>query len=828
MTDRPAQSQAGSLRERRQALLARSDLRGRPFCHAYAAEADRWLADLCERAIGDRRRVALLAVGGYGRGELCPHSDLDLVLVHDGRSDVAALADAIWYPVWDEGVHLDHSVRRPKDVLSAAAADLRVALGLLDARLVWGDEGVASPLISAARAQWRRRLAASWLPALSEQMAERWARHGEVAFLLEPDVKEAQGGLRDAHALRAMATGAPDLARSADLQAVDVATGTLLAARVELHRAAGRALDRLVLQEQDQVAGALGYPDADALMAAVAAAGRTIAWTCTSTWRRRHRWEPPEPGGIGARARRRRRRAAGDGQATGQATGQAPGEVTGQAAGPATRRAARRAAGPVDEPGVLVIHGEVTVADGVDVGTDPSLPFRVAAVAAERSAPIAPEALRRLSAATSPSEPWPSETRQALVRLLAQGHRAVDALEALDHVGVVMRLIPEWQLVRNRPQRNAYHRFTVDRHLIEAAANAAAFAGRVSRPDLLLVGCLLHDIGKGMPGDHTDEGVRLVARVGRRMGFEEDDVSTLVTLCRLHLLLADTATRRDLEDPATIAATAKLVGDRETLLLLWALTEADGLATGPAAWGPWKAGLVAELVSRVESALAGEPVDAGPPVSLGERYGDLVAQVRAEGRPVVQVEPPRLVVAAPDRRGLLASVAGTLALHGLDVRGADVSTDAEVAVEVFVLDVTRARLPDAERLRADLNAVLAGDMDLPRRLEAKAQDYAGARRRSAPHPVEPSVTVDVEASASSTVVEVRAPDELGLLYRVTRALFDCGLDVVTARVSTVGDEVVDAFYVRDGAGSKVTEPALLERVEQSALDALTHSTRSTH
>jgi [protein-PII] uridylyltransferase len=783
-----AEGRAVSLRERRQPLLARSELKGRSFCHAYAAEADQWLVGLCEQATGDRRRVALLAVGGYGRGELCPHSDLDLVLVHDGRADISALADAIWYPVWDEGVHLDHSVRRPKDVLSAAAADLRVALGLLDARLVWGDAGVAGPLVAAAKDQWRKRLAATWLPALSEQMAERWARYGDVAFLLEPDLKEGHGGLRDAHALHAMATGAPDLARSADLRAVDEATGTLLSARVELHRAAGRALDRLVLQEQDQVAGALGYPDADGLMAAVATAGRTIAWICTDAWRRRHRWEPPEVGGIGGRSRRRRTKAAGG--------------------------------VPVDEPGLLVIDGEVAIATDFDVRTDPSLPLRVAAVAAERSAPIAPDALRRMASVAPPADPWPEGARLAFVRLLAQGHRAVDALEALDHEGLLVRLIPEWELVRNRPQRNAYHRFTVDRHLLEAAANAAGLTDRVSRPDLLLVGCLLHDIGKGIPGDHTDAGVALVARVARRMGFEEQDVTTLVTLCRLHLLLPDTATRRDLDDPATIDATAKVVGDRETLRLLWALTEADAFATGPAAWGPWKAGLVAELVSRVDSALAGQPHDAGSPVRPGERYGDLVAQVRTEGRPVVQVDPPKLVVAARDRRGLLASVAGTLALHGLDVRSADVSTEAGVAVEVFVLDVTRARLPDVVRLRRDLNAVLAGDLDLTRRLEAKAQAYAGARRPSAPHPVVPSVSIDVGASASSTVVEVRASDQIGLLYRVTRALFDCGLDVVTARVSTVGDEVVDAFYVRDGAGSKVTERALLERVERAALEAL--------
>ena len=778
----------GSLRERREALLARADLQGRSFCQAYAAEADRWLGRLCEQATGDPRRVALLAVGGYGRRELCPHSDLDLVLVHDGRGDVSSLADAIWYPVWDEGVHLDHSVRRPKDVLAAAADDLRVALGLLDARLVWGDPQVAGPLVAAAKAQWRRRLPGTWLPALRAQMAERRARHGDVAFLLEPDLKEAHGGLRDANVLHAIRDAAPDLGRVTDLRAVEEAVGVLVSVRVELHRVAGRALDRLVLQEQDPVAASLRFPDADALMAAVAAAGRRIAWACNDTWRRRRRWEPPRLRGRGVRAGRRPRRPAAS-------------ELT-------------------EAPGVLVVDGEVTIGVGSVVRTDPSLLLRVAAVAAERSAPIASDALRRLSDEAPPLDPWPEEARRAFVRLLAQGHRAVDVLEALDHHGLLARLVPEWELVRNRPQRNAYHRFTVDRHLLEAGANAAALTGRVSRPDLLLVGCFLHDIGKGSAGDHSEAGAALVERVARRMGFDEADVVALVTLCRLHLLLADTATRRDLEDPATVGATAKLVGDRETLHLLWALTEADALATGPAAWGPWKAELVAELVARVDRSLGGVPIGAGPPVTTSERYRELVAEVRAGGRPVVRMDPPKLVVAARDRRGLLASVAGTLALHGLDVRSADVSTDAGVAVEVFVLEVAANRSPDVERLRADLGAVLTGDLDLSGRLERKAQAYAGARRPSAPHPVVPSVSIDVEASASSTVVEVRASDEIGLLYRVTRALFACGLDVVSARVSTVGDAVVDAFYVRDAGGRKVTTPALLEEVERSALEAL--------
>ena len=195
-----------------------ADLGGAAFCRAYAAEADAWLSLLADRASdGNPRHLALLAVGGYGRAELCPFSDLDVVLVHNGRRNVAAVADAIWYPVWDQGVHLDHSVRRPAEVLAAADEDLRVALGLLDARLVWGDPKVAEPLLAKAVDRWRTRLGAVWLPALAEQMEERRRVQGDVAFLLEPDLKEGHGGLRDVNVLRAMAVYAPLLADYVDL-----------------------------------------------------------------------------------------------------------------------------------------------------------------------------------------------------------------------------------------------------------------------------------------------------------------------------------------------------------------------------------------------------------------------------------------------------------------------------------------------------------------------------------------------------------------------------------------------------------------------------------
>ncbi|HVX21591.1 MAG TPA: [protein-PII] uridylyltransferase [Acidimicrobiales bacterium] len=797
-----------SLRERRQTLLEQPTLRGLAFCRAYAAAADGWLSEVADRASpGGSNRLALVAVGGYGRGELCPFSDLDVVLVHEGRGDVKQVADAIWYPVWDEGVHLDHSVRRPAEVLEAAAGDLRVALGLLDGRRVWGEPKVAEPLLAKARELWGSRLGATWLPALAQQMEERRRRYGDLAFLLEPDLKDSHGGLRDVNVLQAVAAYAPLLADYVDLESLAPAAELLTEVRVELHRGAGREQDRLLLQDQDHIAGVLGYPDADALMAAVAEAGRAIAWVSEDAWRRQRLWQPES---RRPRGRRGRRTADGGGGVAG-----------GVAGGGAGGGAAAATEGEV-EPGVAVVAGEVALTPAAAVAGDPSLPLRLAAVAAERNLPIARGALHRLAdKMPAPPDPWPPEARQALVRVLLAGRPAVDALEALDHEGLWVRLLPEWAGVRNKPQRNAYHRFTVDRHLLEAAANAAALADRVERPDLLVLGALLHDIGKGYPGDHIEVGMDLVRTMAGRMGFAPADVDTLVSLVRLHLLVPDTATRRDLDDPTTIETVAETVGDLTTIRLLGALTEADSLATGPSAWGSWKAGLVADLVDRVSGYFDGGTAAAAAGGGwVREVHRNLMEEVRATGRPAVLLEPPEVVVAAPDRPGLLAAVAGVLALHGLDVRSADVTSDDGVAAEVFTVEVPRGAWPDSARLREDLEAVLSDRLALTDRLEAKARAYADGKRPSAARPVVPRVWVDNEASATSTVVEVRAANEVGLLNRVTRALFDCGLDVVSARVSTLGEAVVDAFYVRDESGGKVTDRRTLGIVAQRLNDAI--------
>ena len=366
-----------SLRERRRSLLARPDLRGDAFCRAYAAEADAWLSDLADLAAGESgRHLALLAVGGYGRSSLCPYSDLDVVLVHAGHRDVGPVADAIWYPVWDEGVHLDHSVRRPAEVLSAAADDVRVALGLLDGRRVWGEPKVADPLLAKARAAWRDRLGTRYLPTLEAQMGERHAAAGDVAFLLEPDLKESHGGLRDVSVLRAISAYAPLLADYADLASITESASLLTGIRVELHRIAGREQDRLLLQDQDQVAASLDFTDADALMASVSAAGRQIAWVSDDVWRRRRLWDPtPAP-----RRPFRRRRA---------------------------DRADTANAVATDDPDMVAIDGEIGLTLSAAVSDDASLAFRLAAVAAELDRPIAKGSLHRLAdRMPPPGDPW--------------------------------------------------------------------------------------------------------------------------------------------------------------------------------------------------------------------------------------------------------------------------------------------------------------------------------------------------------------------------------------------------------------------------------------
>ncbi|AZS84862.1 [protein-PII] uridylyltransferase [Streptomyces griseoviridis] len=770
-------------------LLQEGARSGPPRRLALSELTDEWLSGLFTAGTEGLRGVSLVAVGGYGRGELSPRSDLDLLLLHDGADNaaVAALADRIWYPVWDLGLALDHSVRTPGEARRTAGDDLKVQLGLLDARHLAGDLGLTASLRTAVLADWRNQ-APRRLPELQELCAERAARQGELQYLLEPDLKEARGGLRDATALRAVAAS---WLADAPREGLDDARRRLLDVRDALHLATGRATDRLALQEQDQVAAELGLLDADTLLRQVYEAARVISYASDVTWREVGRV-------LRSRSVRPRLRAMlGGGKQTAERS-------------------------PLAE-GVVEQDGEVVLARAARPDRDPVLPLRAAAAAAQAGLPLSLHAVRRLAGSVRPlPTPWPAEARQELVTLLGSGRPTVEVWEALEAEGLITRLLPDWERVRCRPQRNAVHVWTVDRHLIETAVRASEYTRRVSRPDLLLVAALLHDIGKGWPGDHSVAGEIIVKDVAARIGFDRADVTVLSTLVRHHLLLVETATRRDLDDPATVRAVADAVGSQSTLYLLHALTEADALATGPAAWSSWRGSLVADLVKRVAAVLAGEEPDepeAAAPTAEQERLaieavatGSPVLALRAQTEPPAGEQPPggpeplgvELLIAVPDQAGVLPAVAGVLAMHRLTVRTAELrSLDLPDGVDgaVLLLDWRVAAeygsLPQAARLRADLVRALDGSLDIAGRLAERDAAYPRRRGWVAPPP---RVTVHPAASRLATVIEVRAQDAPGLLFRIGRALEDADVRVRSAHASTLGANAVDAFYVTGAEG----------------------------
>ncbi|MDH3705517.1 MAG: [protein-PII] uridylyltransferase [Acidimicrobiia bacterium] len=760
-----------NVRLRRDEIIDNLTLRGRELCRAHSAILDQWLGALFRDVVHDGAGIALVAVGGYGRGELSPGSDIDVLLLHTPKYPVDEVAEKLWYPVWDEGLKLGHSVRTPKQALDLAGDDLETATALLHCRLVAGDRALAKSVADDAREQWRAG-ANRYLAELADRTRERHHQMGEVAFLLEPDLKNARGGLRDVHALRWAEVAEPVLVDESRLT-LDKPYGVLVAARAEVHRLGGPVTNILRLDRQDDVASRLGYADADALMADVAGAGRSIAWTSDATWHRIRR---------SRRGRRLRT--------------PKPREVL---------------------PGVILEDRMIRVDRRTGIASDPLVLLRLAVAAATHQAFIERATLERLAEeAPVLPDPWPDEARGLLADLLLTGDHAIPVIEALDQMGLFVRILPEWEPCRSRPQRNAYHTFTVDRHLCEAAAQAAALADEVDRPDLLVLGALFHDIGKGYPGDHTEVGMVLVDAIAHRMGFDDDEVDLLVDMVKHHLLLPDVATRRDLDDDRTIRSVAEQVRTVDTLELLAALTEADSIATGPAAWSEWKAGLVNDLVERTAHVLRG-----GDPTEVVDNEFPTSAQreLLASGTRHIEGHGDTLTIVSQDRPGLFNRVAGVLALNGVDVFSAAAYSEAGMGLEVYRVASAHGAEPAWDRILADVDRAIDAKVAIDARLVEREQTY-GHRSPATARPMSPRIVFDNDASAVATVVEVSCPDRMGVLYRITKVLHEFDFDIVSAKVQTLMHDVVDTFYVRDRNGDKVTELELLAELERGLLHAL--------
>jgi len=817
-----------------------------------AAALDVALAELVDTVPMPRSALAVVAVGGYGRAEVSPHSDVDLLLLVDDRRRPGPEAlRSLLYPLWDAGFQVGHAVCSPREAIERARGGLEAATSLLEARLVAGPAGLFEEL-AGRRRRWLERDGRRIARRVLEVTAERHLRVERAGWVLAPDLKHDAGGLRDLHALgwlaavagRARLAGPPELLRAGEL---------LLAVREALHGQSRRKLDRVRADLQPAVAKALGLDGEDGvdrLMAGVHMTARTVehlagvetralAERLLGGPRRSGSARRLEPGGIRLE----------DGLLVADPAQTSPGGT----ADPAPDAA------PADDQAEVVLAMRLLAARA-----------RTGRMVAGSTMTWLQEVFRR-----PPIETWSAPLRAAFLAMLA-GSTSAAACELLDHLGGWTVLLPEWSAVRGRAQHDPWHRYTVDGHAFATVAEVTRLldcdpTARASteharstgaplrdpadrgtpsgspgppRPDpsgdleTLYLAALLHDVGKGSGMDHSVAGERLARRALGRMGVGSEMADEVAALVRHHLLLVDTATRRDLDDPTVVAGVVATLGAPRRAHLLHLLTVADGLATGPVAWSQWKATLVADLARRVADAMErGAPPGPGDPADLASRIeaarpalagrtGRLLATLPASYPLSVAPEeladelelladPPGpgavryrvdaagnghgvVTVCAADRPGTLARTTGVLALHRVSVLRAQAWSTADgLALQRFAV-LAPASLRWA-RLGADLEAAWAGRLAVEARLERKARDYRPSS------PVVPDVRVLADESEHSTVVEVRASDALGLLHAIAAALGDLDLDVRVAKIDTLGDRVVDVFYVRSPWGAKLTD-----------------------
>jgi [protein-PII] uridylyltransferase len=867
------QSVQEELKESRERLIAsfRDGGASSEFQARYTEMVDHYFRRSLEESRAGRRLFrarkpfSLVAVGGYGRGDLCLASDIDLLLLFSTRvpRDAKPLVEEILFPLWDQGLDLGYAVRSLKECVRLAGADFEVLTSLLDARFVGGDSPLFLKLLERVHGEVvakKRERFARWL---EETDSLRMETVGDASRLLEPDLKRGIGGLRDIHHMAWLSRARFGLESLRDLETTgrlshpehrDLQEAASLIHRVRnhLHDLSGRKNDRLTFEHQPAIAARLGYRDRPhfpaveqfmgdlhAAMEIVKALGRVVSAI-------------PSRGTV----------------------------LTEEA---------------VPEgfpPGLTTRGGEIGFQSAAAVLEDPLLMMRAFAASAGTGAPLSLETLR-LVREFLPLVDDPFRVSDAAARGFGEvlrSNRAADTLDQMFETRFLDAYIPELGAVRDRVQFDTYHLYPVGRHCLETVRTLERVARQeeillagiyldLAKPERLLLAALLHDIGKSAR-DHARHGAAIAGPLLRRLGLDPGDAEEVVFLIRNHLLLVETATRRDLGDEKIVVGCARRVGTIERLKLLYLLTWADARATGPRAWNDWVASLVQELffkvlhilergelaspdaskrmdevrrkvrqatLGRIEEDLLHRAFEVMTPRYLLNtapeamaRHVQLFGRLKASGAgrdPAGFVADPRpdparrwweVSFLARDRPGLFSLIAGVLALNGINILSSEIYTwRDQTAVDLF-----RVMLPDAGRppeemwskVDQDLKGALAGRFSPAERLERKAAPSILSRPGRPHRPVE--VRIDNEASDFFTLVDVFADDRVGLLYDITRTLTDLGLDIRIAKISTKGDQVADAFYVRDLEGQKVEDPERLRRMEKELFLGLDQGKRA--
>ncbi|HEY0105647.1 MAG TPA: [protein-PII] uridylyltransferase [Rhizomicrobium sp.] len=809
-------------------------------------------------------RICIVATGGYGRGELAPGSDIDLLFIRPFKQTPwgESVIEFILYMLWDMGLKVGHATRSLADCVRLAKQDITIRTAILEARFLWGDHKLFDEL---RKKFWSEVATGTGQDFVEAKLAERDARHarqGESRYLVEPNIKEGKGGLRDLQTLYWIGKYVYHLEDAAQLVDHNVLTkdeyktfqkaeAFLWDVRVKLHYLVGRAEERLSFDVQPDLAARMGF-SGDSPRRAVEAFMKAYFLVAKDVG------DLTRIFCAALEVQNRKRRPS--------LAAMLPGFL-------------RPRTGSDD---FFVENGRLT-ARGAIFRTDPVNMIRIFHIADAKKVDVHPDALRTITRSLDLIDETVRQDKEAnrlFLEILSSRHDPERALRRMNEAGVFGRFVPEFGRVVGLMQFNMYHHYTVDEHLIRAVGNVAEIerggrkdehplatdiVKRITAREALYVAMLLHDIAKGLPGDHSDVGAAIAQGLCPRLGLSPEDTAAVMWLVKYHLVMSDTAQRRDISDPKTVKDFVGQVQTPEMLRLLLVLTVADIRAVGPGVWNGWKGQLLRELYYEAEAVMTGG--DATPARSarveqaktaLAARIGDLpkatqerlltrhydnywlafddcgherharlMAKADAQGelfaldatssdfRSVTEV-----VLYTPDHAGLFSQLAGAVSASG----GSIVEAKAFTTCDGFALDAFTIQDADGEpfgdaarleRLRQSIERTLRGEMT-PRAAIARRPQ----RRRASAFKVTPKVNFDNEASAHATVVEVEGLDRPGLLYDVTDALFQSGLSISSAMVSTYGERAVDVFYVRDGFGHKVRHEERLAAVRAKLLAAL--------
>ncbi len=843
------------LRAQRETLeeLWKKGLSGQALLLEQSRLADEFIIEHFHKA-GDAKgaeSVALIALGGYGRSELFPYSDIDLLILfrEDAKEEMEKIANGVLYPLWDTGLDVGHGVRTIAECLDFAKEDFFFQVAMLDARLLVGSRQLFDELLANYKTEFIEGSRDAFVHAMKSFRSDRRKRYGSHSYLLEPNVKESKGGMRD---IQAMLWTASFVFGLSGLDAIAEA-GILLEeekdsfleswnmiARVRnrLHYISARKNDQLYFEQQEEVAAAFGYKSrkgvlgVEGFMRDLYGHLQVVAVT-TDLFFDHVDDVLGFAGGVGAESR----------------------EI---------------------EKGIVVRNERIhLVASEEDLVGRPYLLMRCFLASANSGLNLHHRTRKMISGHLDlVTDKLRCSVRMSkpFFEILESGDNSLAALECMLETGLLSAYIPEFGRIESLAQHDVYHIYTVDRHLLQAVADLGKAAETekavfqtIASPQVLYLATLLHDIGKGSGDDHSSIGAEMIGAVGERLGFDAAECACLAFVVQYHLFMPEVALRRDLNDEQFIKRCAETIGDAERLAMLYLIAVADAHATGPAAWSDWKGTLLYEMYLKVLPYLqfqtvtdVAQQVDQGvdwlrervsvllvdrgassfavedlPPDYLLSFTPEAVAEhvmAHEKNRTILQqkalVFPQKhqkqwsLLVMSRDRSGLLAKICGVLSLHNLSVLNAQIFTwkdgSAVDVLDVRSEDAAVYEEKDWQAVNDDLNLALNHRLGLGHRLYKKLSSGLGRRKR--PSGIsEPRVVVDNEASDQYTIVEIYSTDSPGQLYRITQTLADFGINIYRAYIATEVEQLIDVFYVLDDQGEKVTEPSFIKELRDGIL-----------